>query len=199
MSSQKKTKEQTAEKILTSACNLIGENHDEIVTMADIAKAAGISRQALYLHYPNRADLLVALARHADKIHNIDARLDASRRATVGVERLHLFIDAWGNYIPDVYCIASALFAMKDTDEAAEAAWNDRMNALRHGCEAAVKALQHDGVLSADRSVKEATDILWTMLSIQNWELLTRSCGWSQERYIHNLQQMTAQILTDKG
>jgi len=52
----------------------VGEDMHEIVTMADIAKAAGISRQALYLHFPTRVDLLVAMTRHLDAQNDIDDR-----------------------------------------------------------------------------------------------------------------------------
>ena len=38
------------------------------VRMADIAKATGISRQAVYLHFATRAELLIAAARHLDAV-----------------------------------------------------------------------------------------------------------------------------------
>jgi len=152
--------------------------------MSDIAKEAGISRQALYLHFPNRADLLVATTRYLDEVKNIDGRLSASRAASTGVERLNAFIDEWGNYIPEIYGVAKALLAMKETDHEANLAWNDRMQAVRHGCAAAVEALERDGGLSSQLSSKEATDYLWVMLSVRNWEQLTIECRWSQEQYI---------------
>lgn len=62
--------------------------------MSDIAKAVGISRQALYLHFPTRAELLIATTRHIDSVKNIDARLADSRVATSGRDRLVSFISA---------------------------------------------------------------------------------------------------------
>jgi AcrR family transcriptional regulator len=35
--------------------------------MSDIAKAAGLSRQAVYLHFPNRAELLISATKHLDE------------------------------------------------------------------------------------------------------------------------------------
>ena len=163
--------------------------------MTDIAKDAGISRQAVYLHFPTRAELLVATSRYLDEVKNVDKRLAASRNAASGVERLEAFIDAWGNYIPEIYGIAKALFAMQDSDEAAKLAWADRMQAVRHGCEAAVQALKRDGVLSRDHTPKQATDILWTILSVRNWEQLTIECGWSQRRYVESTKLHARRIL----
>ena len=54
---------ETKSRILNATWKLL-ESGDNAVRMSDIAKAVGISRQALYLHYPNRADLLVATTKH---------------------------------------------------------------------------------------------------------------------------------------
>lgn len=163
--------------------------------MSDVAKAAGISRQALYLHFPNRADLLIATVRYLDQLNNVDKGLAPSRAAASGIERLELYIAAWGNYVPKIYGNARALIAMKDTDDAVAATWEDRQQAIRHGCEAAIKALKKDGTLSPDHTVKQATDILWMLVSIQNWEHLTKTCGWSQKRYVETTTRMAKTLL----
>lgn len=167
--------------------------------MTDIAKDAGVSRQALYLHFPARSDLLVATTLHIDEIKNVDARLVRSRSAEIGTERLTAFIEAWGNYIPEIYAVGKALMAMGETDDAAKLAWGGRMQAVRHGCEAAVKALKNDGVLSPDYSVGKATDILWTLLSVRNWEQLRSESGWSQRQYIETMNDLAHKILVADG
>lgn len=166
--------------------------------MSDIAKEAGISRQAVYLHFPTRAELLIATTRYLDEVKNVDRRLVPSRNATDGLERLDAYIEAWGNYIPEIYGIAKALFAMQDSDEAAKLAWADRMLAVRDGCEAAVQALNRDGLLSKDHTLKQATDILWTMLSVRNWEQLTIECGWSQKQYVETTKRIAQRSLVVK-
>jgi AcrR family transcriptional regulator len=186
---------ETRVRILNAAWKLLEAGQGSGVRMSDIAKAAGISRQAVYLHFPSRAELLIATTRHLDEVKNVDARLMASRNAATGLERLDAFIEAWGNYIPEVHGVAKALLAVKDTDEAARLAWIDRMEAVRDGCQAAVKALKKDGVLSPENSVKEATDILWSLLSVQTWEQLTRECGWSQRHYVNTMKELAKKML----
>jgi len=163
--------------------------------MVDIAKAAGLSRQAVYLHFPARAELLIATTKYLDEVNHVDERLVASRTAATGIERLSAFIDMWGNYIPEIYGVGKALIAMKDADEAAMVAWTGRMQAVRHGCAAAIKDLKVDGHLAAEYSVKQATDILWAMLSVENWEQYRHDCRWSQKQYIKSMQSMARQIL----
>ncbi|MBV1916379.1 MAG: TetR/AcrR family transcriptional regulator, partial [Pseudomonadales bacterium] len=174
----------TRTRILDATMRMLEEQGGRGVRMGDIAKAAGISRQAVYLHFASRTELLVATTRHLDEVLDLDHRLAPSRTATSGVERLELFIDHWGRYIPDIYGVAKALLLARDTDEAAAAAWSDRMQAMRDGCRAAIEMLHSEGDLSSDWTRETATDALWTMLLVPNWESLTRECGWSTSQYI---------------
>ena len=179
----------TKSRILEVTWRLL-ESGNKAIRMADIAKAAGVSRQALYLHFPSRTELLVATTRHIDKVKNVDARLARSRSASSGVERLHAFVDAWGGYIPQIHGISVALRAMRDTDKEAAAAWEDRMWAVRQGCESAVRAILEDGYLKEGITEITGVDLLWTLLSVENWERLVLECGWSQSDYEQTLKKI---------
>lgn len=185
----------TRERILKSAWKLLEDGKGNAVRMSDIAKEASVSRQAVYLHFPNRADLLVATTRYLDEVKEIDALLAKSRSAATGLERLDAFIDAWGNYIPEIYGVAKALLAMKESDKEAELAWQDRMLAVREGCEAAVIAMKKDAVLSPNLTVKQATDVLWTLMSVRNWEQLRIECEWTQSSYLEIIKSTARRTL----
>lgn len=187
----------TRERILEAAWTLLEEGSGQGVRMADVAKQAGISRQAVYLHFPSRADLLIATTRHIDTVKDVEGRLADSRAAARGLDRLDAVIAAWGNYIPEVHGVCSALMAMRDSDAAAAAAWDDRMAALRDGCAAAVRDLAADGCLRSEFEAEEATDLLWTLMSVRNWEHLTVDCGWSQARYVDAVTMMARRVLCD--
>ncbi len=190
---------ETRNRILNASLSLLEQSQGKGVRMGDIAKQSGISRQALYLHFPTRAELLIETTRYLDEIKGTDQRLHASRTAASGLERLNSYVQAWGNYIPIVYGVAKALLSMKDTDEAAAKAWDNRMLAMREGCKAAIQALHQDGRLSSEYSMEEATDILWTLLSIRNWEQWTIDCGWSQKKYITNIKLLSQKVLVDEN
>ncbi len=194
MSSKEKS---TRTRILSASWELLESNQGQGVRMTDIAKRAGISRQALYLHFKTRAELLVATTRHVDEVKGVDSRLASSRAAKTGIERLENYIDAWGNYIPEIYGIAKALLAMRDTDAEAATAWDDRMQALRHGCVAIIDALIDNGNLASAYKREEAVDMLWTMLSVRNWEQLVIDCGWDQQRYVAMITQLAKQNLVE--
>ena len=185
----------TRTRILQATWDLLEERRGQGVRMSDIAKRAGISRQALYLHFPTRAELLIATTHYLDDVKGTEARLAPSRAAETGIERLDAFIEAWAAYMPEIYGLAKAFLAMRDTDEAAAAAWDQRMQDMREGCEAAIAALKRDQMLSPAYAPKQATDILWTLLSIRNWEQWTLRCGWSQKRYVTTMKSMARRLL----
>lgn len=160
------------------------------VRMRDVAEAASVSRQAVYLHFGSRAELMVATARYGDEVRGLDERLRHYRAARTGVERLETYVEFWGNYIPEIYGIARALLAARETDEAVAAAWDDRMGVVRASCRDIVETLHSDGTLAPGGSLDEAADLLWTMLSIRNWESLTIERDWSTDRYVDRMQEL---------
>jgi AcrR family transcriptional regulator len=186
---------ETRKKILAETWRLMVEGRGHEVRMTDIAKAAGISRQAVYLHFSTRTELMVATTHYVDEVRGLNERLSRYEAATTGIEILEEYVEFWGNYIPEIYGIAKALIAVYDTDEAAATAWDDRMTAVRSGCRNTIDALVRDEMLASDWSRDEAIDFFWTMLSVNNWELLTKVCGWSRSEYIERMKMLLKQTL----
>jgi len=180
----------TKAKILETTWRLMEERRGQEVRMSDIAKAAGVSRQAVYLHFISRTELMVATTHYIDQVRGLEERLQRYRAATDGVEILDEFVEFWGNYIREIYGIAKALLAVRETDEAAAAAWKDRMDAVRSGCRKAIDTLHRDGMLAQKWAPDEAVELMWTLLSIHNWEHLTMECGWSTSRYVGRMQKL---------
>ena len=186
---------ETRKKILAETWRLMVEGRGHEVRMTDIAEAAGISRQAVYLHFSTRTELMVATTHYVDEVRGLNKRLSRYEAATTGIEILEEYVEFWGNYIPEIYGIAKALIAVYETDEAAAAAWDDRMNAVRSGCRNTIDALVRDKMLASDWSRDQAIDYFWTMLSVHNWELLTKVCGWSRSEYIERMKMLLKQTL----
>ncbi|MBN35196.1 MAG: TetR family transcriptional regulator [Rhodospirillaceae bacterium] len=185
----------TREKILQATLDLLQHEPGVAVRMADIARRAGVSRQALYLHFATRTDLLIATTFHLDALNNSEARLKFSRQATTGLEQLDAFITAWAGHLPEISAVARALLALRAIDDAAAAAWDQRMQDMREGCAAAVEAMHRDGDLTPELSPERAADILWTLLSFQTWDQLTQTCGWTQTAYLKTMKEMARRVL----
>jgi AcrR family transcriptional regulator len=186
---------ETRTRILEATRRLMEERRGRGVRMRDIAEAAGISRQAVYDHFGSRAKLLVATTHYVDEVRGLKERRRRFEVTTTGVKRLEAYVEFWGNYIPEVYGMAKALLAARETDEAAAAAWDDRMGAVRESCRHTIEALYRDGMLAPEWSHDEAIDLMWTMLSIRNWEQLTIECGWSTGLYVGRMQKLLKRTL----
>jgi AcrR family transcriptional regulator len=181
---------ETRTRILAATWRLMEQRRGQGVRMSDIADAAGVSRQAVYLHFGSRADLLVATTHYVDQVCGLEERLCRCYAATGGVEVLEAFVEVWGNYIPEIYGLARALLVARETDQAAAIAWNDRMAAMREGCCKTIECLERDGILVSEWSREEAVNLLWTLLSVRNWEHLTVECGWSTGQYVDSMQTL---------
>ncbi len=185
----------TRDRILKAAWELLDSNPGVAARMSDIAKKAGVSRQALYLHFPNRTELFIETTKYQDAVFGVEEMLEPSRTAETGLERLDAYITCWCTYIPKIFAVAKTLMVMKETDEDAARAWTERMCDVREGCEAAIVALDRDGDLTPQMSVPEATDYLWVLLSVANWEHLTQTCKWDQARYIEVVKTTAQRML----
>ena len=163
--------------------------------MSDIARQVGISRQAVYLHFPTRTDLLIATMAYVDELKGLDKRLAKLQQSSSGKDMLMALVDTWGNYIPEIYGMAKAMLAGKDSDEAMAAAWDNGMHCLREVCKLTIETIESEGHLQPHWSTATATELLWTLLSVCNWELLIRECGWKQKHYVTHLQQVVARTL----
>lgn len=180
----------TKTRILDACWHLLEEQRGQGVSMSDIAKAAGISRQAVYLHYASRTELMIATMAYVDEVKGLARRLEQFNAAKTGLQRLDACVDVWGNYIPEIYGMAKAMLMARDSDEAIATAWDGGMQCLRELCRNAVETLDREGMLKAGWSRKVAVEMMWTVISIQNWEQLTIECGWTNSQYISRVKTL---------
>jgi AcrR family transcriptional regulator len=175
------------------------QKHGQAVRVQDIANATGISRQAVYLHFPSRAGLLAATTHYLDEVLCPPDRLQAFCAATSGVEKLDGYLDFWCNYIPEIYGLAKSLIVLAEVDEAALAAWDERMQDVRDSCREVVTQLAKEGNLALQWTEEQAVDLMWASLAVENWEKLTLQSGWSQTQYVAGMKQSLRLMLVREG
>jgi AcrR family transcriptional regulator len=181
----------TRERILRATWRLLEERRGQNARLEDVAQAASVSRQAVYLHFGSRATLFVATAHYADESLKLMERIREACDVETGVIAIEAYVRFWASYAPDIYGLAKALLALRETDEAAAAAWDDRMAALREGCLTILRQVNHDGApavpLAPPWTVETAADYFYATLSIPTWEALTIERGWSHEEYVERI------------
>jgi len=183
-------------RILDAALALITRRGEADVTMADIGKAARVSRQAVYLHFADRADLLLALVRHVDEKRGIPREIQKIADAHTGVAALREMVSLQMRMNPGVWAVARALDAVRGTDEAVERSWQDRLQARLNGCRMIVAKLSRDGALRPDLDPDAAADLLWTITSLRTWEDLVLQRGWTSAEYEERIHRLLLATIT---
>jgi AcrR family transcriptional regulator len=184
-------------RILDVALALITKRKGADVSMAKIADAARVSRQAMYLHFADRADLLLAVVRHADEKRGLADEIRKIAEAPTGVAAMAAMVSLQARMNPKILGIARALDAVRRNDEAAERGWQDRLKHRLSGCSQIVARLHHEGTLKPGISREEAADLLWNLTSLRTWEDLVLERGWTAEQYEKRVTRLLCDALTN--
>ncbi len=186
---------ETRKRILEKTWHLMEKRGGQNVKISDIARAAGISRQAIYLHFGSRAELLVATVRYVDEVKQINERLKGMSTVANALQVLENYVEFWGNYIPEIYGLAKALLTARETDQDAAAAWNDRMEVVHQGWRKVIDCLVREGRLAPEWDLDQAADAAWAITSISVWENLALERGWSTSEYVSRMKTILKRML----
>jgi AcrR family transcriptional regulator len=178
---------ETHAAILQAARHLFEQRGTPDVELEEIARAAGVSRQAIYLHFGRRANLLAAVADHVDASEGVSDLASDVHAARSGVEELDEFVRFHGDYIPRIHAIARAFDEARRNDDGAAAVWTERMRQQQLACRRIVERLEADGTLAPDWTVADAADMLWALTSIRMWQELVVDQGWTKARYVERI------------
>jgi AcrR family transcriptional regulator len=159
----------TKERILDAARELL-EEHGAAPTMSAIARAAGLSRQGLYLHFPDRTELLLALVARVDDFEQLEAGLATVRAAAdaAGAIRAWAHVQTWHN--PRIAALARAVDSARHTDAAAAAAWQDRADDRMRDALPIIERLRDEGRLHPSWPTAQAAALLWELTSFHVWD-----------------------------
>lgn len=173
---------ETRERILAATWKLMEKSRDLQVRIADIAAAAGVSRQAVYLHFGNRANLLLAAVQYRDRISPVQSIARAAEEDAVP-GALANFVAAWFEHIPRIEPVAHLLSAASQIDPEAKVAWEDRMSLLRRLIGALTKRLAAGRALKSEWTAERAADWIWHRTHLDGWRHLVGERGWDAAEY----------------
>ena len=163
--------------------------------MAEIAVAAGVSRQAVYLHFKSRGGLLMELVKRADERFHIREDLEKALAIPDPRKRLESWLRAWFVFVARIHPVARDLVRLRPTDKDAAAAWDDRMSDLQSWLRVLTASLKKEGALAPGWSVKDAADYLWVSSSVPAWDLFVAECGWGESKVAKTLVARICQVL----
>jgi AcrR family transcriptional regulator len=183
--------------ILRAARDLMTERGYHGVGLDVIARAAGVSRQAVYLHFGSKAGLFLSLVDWVDQSEELallHRRVDEADDAVQALDRL---VELHARYDPRILPLALVFESARRVDPAARTAWEDRMQSRHIAFRQVVRRLAREGRLADGLSVQTATDLLWALCSIQTCEQLRIARGWSQQRYERHVKRAARRLATN--
>ena len=184
----------TRRRILQAAWELL-EQQDSGVRLVDVADRAGVSRQAVYLHFGDRSGLLVALVDFIDvSLGAVQLRAHIHGAAT-GVESLQRWIETMSWYTAKIDRVTQVLETSQYQDEALAAAWRDRMGRRQMHIRSIVERIAAAGHLAEGWSVEAVVDLIYVVTMPGPWRELTRELGWTGEQYTQNLTRLIRSAL----
>ena len=182
-------------RILDAALALIKRRKGADVSMAEIAKAARLSRQAVYLHFADRADLMLALVRYAHEKLGAAEQLIELEQAANGLAAMKIWISLQARINPSIWSVARSLEVVRRTDEAAERSWQDRLKHRLELCRRIVTRMCSDGALKRSVTPEVATELLWSITSLRAWEDLVLERGWTAFQYEERITTLLCDAL----
>ena len=187
----------TRERLLNATLELLAERGGDL-RVEDVATAAGVTRQTVYLNFGSRTGLLVAAVEHLDADGTLASLTREIIHAPNGVAALDAAVHLEAAYDPVIYPVAKVLIAARRTDEAALAAWQNRMEVRRNGARHVVERLAREGSLDPSWEIEAATDLAFALVSFEVWEHLVIERGWSASQYEEHLRRVLhAALLRD--
>lgn len=188
--------EETRLRILHATRNLLEDAAGAPVSMGQIAQAAGVTRQLLYVHFDTRAHLLLEVARAADVAARTPQRQAGIDNAADAMSALREAVALQGHIKPRIHAVAQAVDRLRHTDPDAAAVWHEREQARLDRCASLATRLSAEGHLRTEWDMPTAARLLWSVTSLRAWEELVIDQGWSTRTWVKHTTHLLERTLT---
>ncbi len=166
--------------------------------MEKVAQEAGLSRRTLYLHFESKVALFIATVQHIDETLGTPAIVRQAHEAQTALENLDEWVNAYGQIEPYIYSIAKVIYTARQSDQAAEASWQDRMAFRRGHVWEIIKRLKQEGIVDAEWTEDEGAHFMWAHLSVHTYEYLVVEAGWTIDPFVSHVQMVLRSAIVKK-
>ncbi len=184
----------TRQRILTAARSLIEERGYD-VGLGEIGKRAGISRQAVYLHFSSKAQLLTELVTWIEEQADLGSLLAPVWAAKTGEEALRALIDAGAAFEPQIHTLARVTEHARDHDPTINAIVADRMRRRFDGMRAVVARIAAEDRLADGWDIDTATAFVWALTAPPTFHLLVVEHGWTPRHWADHTYRLLRDAL----
>lgn len=180
----------TVAALLTATRELIDTHGFEGLTMAAVAERAGVSRRAIYLHFSTRTELMTALYRSLGETEDLAASLQAVWDSPDALSAL----DEWARHVarshPRILATLRAVEHAQHTDADAATLWKTTMDNWHKGSNRMIRRLADEDQLAPEWTVEAATDVFWSLMSLDILDRLLIDRRWPTRRFATRYAQV---------
>jgi AcrR family transcriptional regulator len=184
----------TRRAILDAVLVLLAEG-DGGFTYDRLAAKAGVSRQTLYTHFPERTALLIASVDLVRERLGADEASASVYRAATARGALDALIDFHLVYTPQIMAPSRAVEAQRAIDRKLSDAFERRPAGRRQLVRHVVSRLRAEGDLDDGWSVDDAADVLSALMTASFTSDLMEERGWDVDRLGCRLRQVIDRAL----
>ncbi|WP_112268747.1 TetR/AcrR family transcriptional regulator [Lentzea terrae] len=167
----------TRRDILGAAVELFSANGYARVTVADIAKQAGVAPQTVYSSAGSKSEILHKIVSAAIARSDSASTVAAIRQTEGLATALTLLAKGTRRGNEGGQQVIEVLYAALPVHEDGAALWELSTTSYRQALREVAEHLQDKGLLNVD--VEQATDALWFCFGFGAWRTLVKECGWS--------------------
>jgi AcrR family transcriptional regulator len=155
--------------------------------MTAVAERAGVTRRALYMHFPTRGELVAAMYEYVAAVEGLTASVDSVWLAPDALSALDAWAAHLARYHPRLLAVDRAVQRVAGDDPDA-AAYRARVVAGKlANCRRLAQRLREEKRLAPAWTVESAADMLFALISSDVIEALLRDRQWSRRRLSHHL------------
>ena len=174
--------EGTRTGIIRAAHDLFFEKGYAATTLKEIADRAGVSEPTIYAVFGSKRRLLLDVFQ-SGRTADPEARVDAQARFS-GPDHVHTprsIAHSVRKTREGGAPVARIIQAAGDADPELAELWQEIQDERHERMRELAEILKSEGLLRADLGLDEATDILWTLTSNDNYAHLVLERGWSAD------------------
>ena len=175
---------QTRTQILDAARVLFEEHGYHGAGLEAVGKKAGVSRQAIYLHFPSKSELLAALHLHifdTDVVPAIERHPVTEAMTALEVLDASIAVDV--DVVSSVWRIHEALATARRQHPEADETLSQREGERYRELLDIGSRLEREGELPPEVSVGRFADMYWGLMNAGTYRSLVVERGWSLEEY----------------
>lgn len=184
------TKAETRTRLLAAARALFEERGYHSVGLEEIGAAAGVSRQAVYLHFGSKAQLLADLFSWVEEKERLRDLLEPVFAAPSGPEALVRLVDAHAVFEGRIAAMAEVAESARSSAPEMGALVTERMSIRYRAVREILVRVRDEGRLRPGWTVDDAAGFTWMLLSPAAYRLLVNERGWSGRRWSTRTKQL---------